>query len=156
MSRSLYEIDKDILALMDPETGEIADMELLDQLEMEREAKIENVALWQKNENAYIEALRAEKKSIEERIKQAEKSAERRAEWLKKATGGEPFTTPKCTLTFRTATSVEVVELDLIPEEFMRTKVTTEPDKTAIKNAIKGGAEIPGAKLVTDKSMTVK
>ena len=34
-----------------------------------------------------------------------------------------------------------------IPADFMRTKTTTEPDKTAIKAAIQAGQDIPGAKL---------
>jgi phage host-nuclease inhibitor protein Gam len=154
MARSLYEIDKEIMALFDPETGEISDLDRLDAIIMEREAKIENVVLWQKNEKAYIAALKAEKKSIEERIKQAEKNAERREEWLKKTTNGEPFTTPKCTLTFRTTSSVEVVDLALIPEEFIRTTITA--NKEELLKRMRYGEKIPGVSLAYSKSMIIK
>ena len=46
---TLYEIDAALAALMDPETGEIADIAAFEQLQMDRQTKIENVALWRKN-----------------------------------------------------------------------------------------------------------
>ena len=45
----LYEIDQAILALVDPETGEILDYEAFSELKMKREEKIEGMALWHKN-----------------------------------------------------------------------------------------------------------
>ena len=47
--RPLYEIDAEILASVDQETGEILDIEKLDALQMERERKLEGVALWVKD-----------------------------------------------------------------------------------------------------------
>ena len=43
--RSLYEIDQEILDCVDAESGEILDVEKLDALQMERERKLEGVAL---------------------------------------------------------------------------------------------------------------
>ena len=43
-----------------------------------------------------------------------------------------------------------------IPADFMRTKTTTEPDKTAIKAAIQAGQEVPGAKLEQAESLRIK
>ena len=42
---------------------------------------------------------------------------------------------------------VDIWDEAQIPADFMRTKTTTEPDKTAIKAAIQAGQDIPGAKL---------
>lgn len=42
---SLYEINQRILECVDPETGELIDPENLEALVMEKELKIENVAL---------------------------------------------------------------------------------------------------------------
>ena len=47
--RALYEINADILSCVDLETGEILDTEKLDALQIEREAKLEGVALWVKD-----------------------------------------------------------------------------------------------------------
>ena len=46
---SLYEIDFEIMNCIDFETGEVVDVEKLTELQMEREHKIESVALWVKN-----------------------------------------------------------------------------------------------------------
>lgn len=52
--------------------------------------------------------------------------------------------------------SVEIENLDLIPEEYKSTKLTISADKTTIKNAIKAGKEIPGALLRIKPSIIVK
>jgi hypothetical protein len=38
----------------------------------------------------------------------------------------------------------------------MRTKTTSEPDKTAIKAALKAGAEIDGCQIVTNTNTNIK
>lgn len=43
---TLYEIDQAIMECVDLETGEIIDVEILSELQMERETKLESVALW--------------------------------------------------------------------------------------------------------------
>lgn len=46
---TLYEIDQAIQGLVDPETGELMDYEAFAALQMDRDAKIENMALWYKD-----------------------------------------------------------------------------------------------------------
>lgn len=46
---TLYEIDQAILACIDEESGEIIDADALAELSMERDKKVEGVALWIKN-----------------------------------------------------------------------------------------------------------
>ena len=43
---NLFEIENEIMNCWDQETGEILDSDRLDQLEMERDTKIENIALY--------------------------------------------------------------------------------------------------------------
>ena len=57
---TLYEIDQQLLDCIDLETGEIIDAEKLTELTMERDEKIEKVALWIKELKAEAEALKAE------------------------------------------------------------------------------------------------
>ena len=66
---NLFEIENEIMNCWDQETGEILDSDRLDQLEMERDTKIENIALYIKNLTADAEALKAEKQSFAERQK---------------------------------------------------------------------------------------
>ena len=51
---TLYEIDDAILNCIDEETGEIIDAEQLDKLYMEKEEKLENIALWIKDLKAEV------------------------------------------------------------------------------------------------------
>lgn len=66
---SLYQIDQAILECLDAETGEIIDAEKLDALFMEKNQKIENIALWIKNLQADALAYKAEKDAFAARQK---------------------------------------------------------------------------------------
>ena len=153
---SLYEIDQAILECVDCETGEIVDQEKLDGLMMERSAKIESVALWVKNLESDAVAYKAEKEAFAYREKQASDKAKRLKEWLAKVCEGEKFSTAKCAVSFRTSESVAIAEGAIIPEEYMRTKTASEPDKTAIKDALKKGVEIVGCQIVTKLNTNIK
>ena len=50
---------------------------------------------------------------------------------------------------------VEVLNASLLPERYVRRTLTTAPDKTAIKEALKAGENVPGAKLVQDMKLRV-
>ena len=53
--------------------------------------------------------------------------------------------------------SVNVLNAGEIPAEYIETKVTESPDKTAIRNALKAGEKVPGAELITgDSSIVIK
>lgn len=45
--------------------------------------------------------------------------------------------------------------IDKLPSEFVRTKTTTEADKTALKEAIKAGAIFDGVRLESKKSIKI-
>lgn len=161
---TLYEIDagiQELLSETDPETGElITDYEALDALLMEREAKIENIVLFIKNLSSDARELKAEEAALAERRKKAEKKAERLREYVSHALGGERFQTPRCCVSFRKSTALELGEgftewAKEHADTLLRYK-EPEPDKAAIKSALAGGAEIPEAKLVQNTTMTIK
>ena len=153
---NLYEIDKAILACIDPETGELLDEDALEDLQMERTQKIKNVALWLKNLNASAAAYKAERDAFDERMKQAQKKAESLKRYLANALGGEKFVTDECAVSFRKSTAINVLDEAAIPAAYMAEKVTRSPDKTAIKAAIKGGEDVPGVALVENLSVQIK
>lgn len=156
----LYEIDNAILECIDFETGEIIDVDKLNELQMERDAKIESVALWIKDLKAEAEAIKAEKLALAERQKVAENKAERLKKWLAYALNGEKFKTPKCAISFRNTESVEVTEegLEALMKEHdeLLTYKDPEPNKTAIKQAIKDGLSVAGVQLVQNVSTIIK
>lgn len=144
---TLWEIDQGIMACLDAETGEIIDPEMLNALSMEREAKLENVALWIKNLRAEAAAIKTEKDALAKREKAAAKKAEDLENWLVQALGGQAFNTAKCAVGFRKSSRVDVLDKSIIPEAFMKAKTEYSPDKNAIAAAIKAGQEVSGCVL---------
>lgn len=157
----LYEIDNAILDCIDVETGEIIDIDKLNELQLERDTKIENVACWIKELKAEAEAIKKEKQALSDRQKVAENKAESLRKWLVYALDGNKFKTAKCAISFRDTESVEVTEEGL--ENLMRggkddllTYKKPEPNKTAIKQAIKDGLNVSGVQLVHNVSAIIK
>lgn len=151
----LYEIDQAIMDCIDMETGEVINEELLNGLQMERDAKIENVALWIKELKAEAEALKAEKLAFAERQKVAENKMESLKKWLAYALNGEKFKTVRASVTFRTTEKVEVADIFKLDENYVRYR-DPEADKDAIKKAIKAGQVVAGATLVPSTSVIIK
>ena len=156
---NLYDIDAKIMECManciDPDTGEITNSEQLEALQMERQTKLENVALYIKNLKADAAIYKAEKQAFAERQAAAEKRAESLSEWLRKALDGQKFKTEKTEVNFRKTQKVEILDIWDLNEDLLKYSDPT-PDKAAIKRAIKSGEEVKGAKLVDDISMTIK
>lgn len=152
---TLYEIDAAILDCIDTETGEVVDADKLTALQMERDEKVEAVALWIKDLTAEAAALKAEKQAFAERQAAAEKKAESLKRWLADALAGEKFKTTKVAVSFRKTQSVEVPDIWALNENYLKYSEPTA-DKAAIKAAIKAGETVEGAKLVEGISMTVK
>ena len=156
---TLFEIDKAILDFqfeIDEETGEILNAQELDELQMAREAKIENVGLWIKNLNAEAAAVKAEKDAMADRQKRLEKKAESLKNYLTYALDGQKFSTPKVAMTFRKSESVNITDENAVPEEYLNITIVSKPDKKSIKDALKEGKEISGAELVTKNNIQIK
>lgn len=66
------------------------------------------------------------------------------------------FSLPTHELKRRPSKAVEIEDEDLIPDDLFRTRTTRLPDKTAIKAAIEGGQDIPGARIVHRTNWTIK
>lgn len=157
----LYEIEDAILECIDTETGEVIDIERLNELQMEREAKIENVACWIKDLKAEAEAIKAEKMALAKRQQVAENKAESLKNWLAYALDGRKFKTARCAVSFMKTEAVEVTPEGL--ENLMRggcdellTYEQPKPNKTAIKAALKDGLNVEGVRLTQNTSTIIK
>lgn len=156
---TLYEINEKIRAFLeenvDPETGEILNLDTLGDLELERSVKLENYALAIKNIRADIAAIKSEEDSLKARRERLECTEKRLSETLKSELNGEKFVTARVQITHRKTSSVEVLDIKALPEKFLRYK-PAEADKTAIKAAINSGESVDGARIVNGLSMTIK
>ena len=153
---SLYQIEQSILECVDLTTGELIDPERLEALVMEKEQKIEGVALWIKNLQSDALAYKAEKESFEKREKAALAKAESLKKWLAQILDGEKFTTARCAVSFRKSTRLEVLNPDSIPAELMVETITTKPDATRIKALLKEGNLVGGCRLVENLNTQIK
>lgn len=59
-------------------------------------------------------------------------------------------------LSIRKSEAVNITDLEKLPSEYVKAKTTITPDKKAIKNAIKAGAEVAGAEIVENRSLQIK
>ena len=162
--RALYEIDQDILDCVDLETGEILDTEKLDALQMERERKLEGVALWIKDMKAEAAAIKEEADKLTARKKSLDNKIDGLKTWLLMALDGEKLSTPRCkvyqTHNQRVVIDDEKALIDMFlsspsGEKFLRMK-DPEIDKTALKDSMKQGYEYGLAHLEETESVVIK
>lgn len=171
MNSSLYELNNGIiellengfnLACVDLETGEI-DMEkaaaYLEQLQLERSEKVENIALFIKNLESDAAKIKEEEKSLKARREQKERKAERLREYLKTsmlALGDTKFETARVALSFRASKAVVIDNMETLDKAYITEKITYQADKTAIKKAIESGATVAGARIEENQNLQIK
>lgn len=163
---TLYEINQEIEAAIaamfeevNEETGEVkpGTVELLEQLNIERDEKIETLGIYIKNLTAEAAAIKAEEKKLKERRDKKENKIARLKSYLTEQLGGEKWDrSAKVSIAFRTSSPVAIDDESKIPAKFMREKTETSPDLTAIKEAINAGEKVPGAHIEEKKNIQIK
>ena len=168
---TLYDIDSKIIEIIergfvvDEETGEVIDSvdeinSKLEELELERAFKIENIALYIKNLEALTTSLKNEENALAER----RKAKERRIESLKNyltnsmvSAGENGIETSKVCISFRKSEPV-IADMDKLDKQYISetTTVTRKPDKIAIKKAIKAGLAVEGAYIEVKHNIQIK
>lgn len=156
---------------VNPETGEVEldteafekwQKETFDALQMERTEKIENIALFRKNEAATVDMLDKEIKALQERKKAHTANVQRMDKLLEYATGGDKFETAKCLVKFTTSTSTDVEDESKFIEWAMKRGKKflsfgkPKPNKTEIKAALVAGKKIPFCAINKNKNIQVK
>lgn len=156
---TIYDINNALYSLIDEETGEIKDFEAFEKLQLDREIKIENTALWIKDLLGDAEKIKAEKEMLAER----EKKLRNRAESLKRnidfALAGEKFETPKCQIGYTKSRKCVIADEDKFMEaypEFVKETVTKKISLTDVTKALKADTEIEGAELVECNNIQIK
>lgn len=157
---NLYEIEQEIMSCVDEETGEVIDFEKLNALTLERDRKIESLALWVKNLKAEADAYKKEKDSFAQKQKSAENRAEQIKKYLSGYLNGTAFKSTRVSVSFRTSESTEVFDLNALMgyddcDSYLKYK-DPEPDKTAIKDAINSGIKLPGCRIVENNNIQIK
>lgn len=163
---TLYEINSDIRSILesvtvDEETGELLgdiDFVRINELNLERTTKIENLALFAKELMVEIDAIKAEKEKLIERAKVKERKVESIKNYLSfilTDNGETRFETPRTLLSFRKSEIVEINDKEL-PKKYMKKKIEISPDKIEIKKLLKSGMIVKGAQLVEKQNLQIK
>lgn len=159
MSMKLYEIPNEITDLLDPETGEITDEAALAKLLERWNNGIEWLALEVKNSLAEAEALKKEKEAFAKRQQTAENRAKSLKNYIAFLLNGEKFKTDRVQISWKKSEQVQTdAEFMLWAKEhsaYLRFK-EPEVDKTALKEALKSGIEVPHAVLVENQNIQIK
>lgn len=163
---TLYEINKEIEQALnlifesaDPETGEVdeAYVHQLEDLNMQRDDKIENLGCYIKNLRADVAAIKEEEKNLKARRAALENKEARLTQYLTDMLGGERFDkSARVVIGWRKSTQVVIDNLDAIPAEYIREKVERTADKTAIKKAIDAGTAFEGAHIAESNNIQIK
>ena len=145
---------------VDEETGEIIGKEAFDALAVDAQVKVENCAKYVKVLDAKIAAMKEASSAIQSRIKAAEKSQEFFKTCISRyfdVAGITLIESPEILIKkAKNPVSVEILDESMIPAEFIKTKTVSSISKTDIKNALKAGQDVPGAKLMESTRIVIK
>lgn len=136
--------------------GEVLNLEQFDALQMELADRVDGIGCYIKNLRAEAAACNAEAKVLTDRADIYLREASRCETYLSGVLYGQKFESPRCKITWRKSEACNVIDIKQVPNEYLRTKITVDANKTAIKNAIKAGVEVPGAELIQKLNMTLK
>ena len=157
----MYEAGVD--EVVDTETGEVKSLaDVLAELNMSREQKIDNTVRYIKNLRADSESARAEASNLVERADRFDKKAEQLESYLLSQLGDcKKLETPLYTLKVRTTKSTccptDEEAIQRLPEGFWNIKTTVKvtPDKKAIKAALEKGEKLEGCSIVENRRLSI-
>ena len=109
-------------------------------------------------QKADIEEISNEIRRLQARKKVAENGVERMKTALDnfmKSTGQEKKKTALFTVSYRKSETVNVIDMEKLPEQYKKYR-EPEPNKIAIKSALKDGIEISGVEIVMNKTISIR
>lgn len=155
-----YRAAADKLADLELDDATVADT--LESMSGDLEVKAQNVVMFARN----LEALAESIKSAEAAMAARRKAIEKRADGLRRYTlecmrhaGITKIECPHFAVSIRAnPPAVDVFDVAQVPAAFMRQPEPppAAPDKAAIKEALKAGADVPGCRLTVSQRLDVK
>lgn len=168
MELKIYEIPSQIQAALnalevDEETGEIVGWERLDELTQGAADKIANTARFIRYAEVQIDAMEKAIAGIKARKQSAQNLVDKLSVLAVNALfalpdGKAKVEEPDIKVTARPSDVVLIDDETLLDEKFFNIKIKQEKNvsKTAIKDAIKAGEEVKGARLVKSYKLQIK
>ena len=164
MEKSLYKIDKELMALLEAiaeQEGEITpeqDEQLaINRYELETKAVDYSMAILQLN--AWVEMADKEAKrvtAIKNAYKKTSETLKQRITDAMERYDIKEVKDATIKVSLRKSVQTIIDDLDQVPKQYKTIKVETTPDKTAIKKAIQEGEIIEGAHLEERNNLQIK
>ena len=158
------DIQEEIANMLDVPDTELSEEQIeimnsyLDELATQEESKVDSFGQFLRIESARAEALRAESQRLAARAR----AAENRINFLKmkymqimEQHGLQKVRGQVYSMSVRTTDVVQITDEQALPQEYVTQKITTAPDKVALRDALKAGAVVPGAQLAKSYSLRV-
>ena len=161
----LYEINSEIekaidsmMANVDPETGEVRkeDLDKLGELQLARGEKLENIGCYIKNLKAESKAIKDEADALTKRKKALDNQIKGLESYVSLMLGGQPFESAKVKFSFRESEQVIIDDDKKLARSWFRKKISFEPNKEAIKDAIKAGKKVRFAHIEKKSNLQIK
>lgn len=128
----------------------------LNELQALREHKLDAICTLIKEARLEAAAVKTEADNLRNRAKVAENLEARLIAYIEMClTPGETFANERHKIGWRASEAVEVFDESKLPEEFW-TVPAPAVSKSKIKDALKGGAVVPGAKIDKRNNLQVK
>lgn len=162
---TLYEIKENLQQVLDgavdEETGELLiDFEELEKATNDFNEKVEACGCYYKGLLAEIKAYKEEEDRLAKRRKALSNKADNLLNYIKFCLDGEKFSCPQFDVKYGKSKET-VIDRDKFllwaldgHEDLL--KISYEPSKTAIKNAIANGENVPFAEIVEKTNMSIK
>jgi hypothetical protein len=155
----LYEIKENYLKLLEMELDETTLSDTLESLDGELEEKADNIACLIKSLEAESEAIKAEAKKLQDRAKAKEVKAEGLRNYLYvtfKVLGKDKLETSRNALVIKKNPCSVVLDDGFFHEDYVEYIETMKVDKAKLKDALKSGIEIAGARLEQKERLEIK
>lgn len=152
----LFQISEE--EVVDTETGEVLNIQYLDELKLE-EAEIKKYLGQTFVElGVDIEAHKAQETKHKEARQRLEKRRDSLKNYLDICCGGQPFEADdkSVKISYRKSSSVNIVALEDVPDEYKTEEITIKADKMAIKKAIKDLGSVAGCELIESNNISIK
>ena len=157
--RALEELMNEI----DLETGEFLNnendiQEYIVNLKLSKEDKLNNIQDLKIEFEAKIEAVKSKIEYLNNRKKSFERNINNLTNLQLMLLNNQKLETNEYSFGFRKSESVSINDIlfDIKDERFNRTTIKVEPDKTAIKKALKDGISVDGVSIETKMNLQVK
>ncbi len=158
---ALYELSTELATINDAiisADGEIApDLEArLDSVSLDFRSKSQNIAKWTLDLAGVEATIDTELSRLQRKKQVAENLRKRLLGYVKQCmevADVQKIESPTLTIRIqKNPPSTEIVAEDQIPARFVRIKQVTEIDKPGILSALKAGEDVPGARLISDRT----